>query len=114
MYNALLFAGVLMVAFTCYASYRHFKKIINELREMIASNYACVDYLKEEADATHEALQHLINRHELHISMTKFNLAASRLQFILHQQIAIKNEKFEDAANIANAISQINRLLEIE
>lgn len=115
MYNAILLLSVLaIVIIACYISHRHLKKTTEDLQTMIASNYACLDYLKEEAEKTNLALQHLINRHELQIVMTKFNLSATRLQFLLHQQQAIKNEDFEGAASLATSISQIETLLETD
>lgn len=113
MYNAILLLSVLAVLIiACYISHRHLKKTTEDLQTMIASNYACLDYLKEYAGKTDHALQNLINRHEIQTMMTKYNLAATRLQFLHYQQQAVQNDDFEGAAILANSISQIEKILE--
>lgn len=97
-----------------YCSLRKMKKAFDIACDAIASNYACFDYLKEEAEQNHDAIQYLIDRHEKHMVFTKYNLANTRLHFCMHQQAAVKAENYEDAQHFVKAISNIEELLENE
>lgn len=117
MIDAILLLSVsasIIVSVLLLISLRRLKRAIDKTGDAIASNYACLDYLKEEAEGSHQALQHLINRNEYHIAINKFNLSNTRLQLLMHQQYAVQNEDYENAGAFAQAISQIEELLNEE
>lgn len=114
MYNAILISCAVLMAssgIVMLIAQRHVKRQMETLAEVIAGTYACLDYMKEEADHTHEAIQHLINRQGYHIAIDKFNLSASRMQFICHRNQAVQHEDYEDASQFSKAISNIEELL---
>lgn len=115
MVNTILSVSIFTLALAIlamYRSHRQMKKAFEVACDSIAGNYACLDWLREEADKSHDALQFLINQHDKHMIMSRYNLANTRLSFSMHQQAAVKAEDFEGAANLAQAISNIEHLLQ--
>lgn len=100
-----------LISILLFISQRRLKKAVDCVCENIAGTYACLDYLKEEAENSHQALQHLIDRNEYQIVINKYNLSNTRLQLMLHRQYAINNEDYEGAGSLSQAIETIEGLL---
>ena len=109
-----LTAATLLTTCCVLHNQRKLRRSVDEFADMIAGIYAHLDYLKEATDNNLKALQHILDRQELHIAIDKYNLSITRLQLIELRQNAVENEDYEGAATVSKSIEVVEKLLASE